>query len=260
MVPTSGELANIDPIGKIFANFNISKFSLHLCTFQGRLSKAYKPHTFWIVMLDALYQSLVIFFVAEAAYWDSDIGIWEFGTIITSSCLVTMSLHCAIEIRSWVSLATATKVWINLTFVFSPFQTILHVASIVISLSSFYVFAFFYNSVCVSCMNLPSNYWVIHMVMCDVKYYLIIALTAVLALLPRFTFRVIENTMFPSDAMKIVIQQKLNQRRGENLLVASWSRSTSDNDIGTSASSIYRYKFCLSFSGGSFSFRRVEKY
>jgi phospholipid-translocating ATPase len=53
-------------------------------------------------MLDALYQSLVIFFVAEAAYAETDIGIWEFGTTITSSCLVTMLLHCAIEVKSWV--------------------------------------------------------------------------------------------------------------------------------------------------------------
>lgn len=70
--------------------------------FQGRLGQAYKPHTFWITMLDSLYQSLVIFFVAKAAYWDTDVGIWEFGTTITTSCLVTMLLHCAIEIKSWV--------------------------------------------------------------------------------------------------------------------------------------------------------------
>lgn len=53
-------------------------------------------------MLDALYQSLVIFFVAEAAYSDSDIDMWEFGTTITTSCLITMLLHGAIEIKSWV--------------------------------------------------------------------------------------------------------------------------------------------------------------
>lgn len=54
-------------------------------------------------MLDALYQSLVIFFVAKAAFWDSDVDVWVFGTTITSSCLFTMLLHCAIEIKSWVS-------------------------------------------------------------------------------------------------------------------------------------------------------------
>lgn len=69
---------------------------------QGRLGKGYKPHTFWIVMLDALYQSLVIFFVAKATFWDSDVDVWVFGTTITSSCLFAMLLHCAIEVKSWV--------------------------------------------------------------------------------------------------------------------------------------------------------------
>lgn len=64
---------------------------------------AYRPHSFWINMLDSLYQSLVIFFVAEAAYSDSDIDMWEFGTTITTSCLITMLLHGAIEIKSWVN-------------------------------------------------------------------------------------------------------------------------------------------------------------
>ena len=30
----------------------------------GRLSTVYKPHSFWVNMADALYQSLVVFFVA----------------------------------------------------------------------------------------------------------------------------------------------------------------------------------------------------
>ena len=31
---------------------------------QGRLSQVYKPHSFWLNMADALYQSIVIFFFA----------------------------------------------------------------------------------------------------------------------------------------------------------------------------------------------------
>lgn len=53
-------------------------------------------------MLDSVYQSLVIFFVALFAYSDSHVGIWEFGTTITASCLITNLLHGAIEIKSWV--------------------------------------------------------------------------------------------------------------------------------------------------------------
>lgn len=70
--------------------------------FQGRLGVAYRPHDFWLILLDALYQSLVIFFVALCAYAESDVGIWEFGTTITASCLFANLVHCAIEIRSWV--------------------------------------------------------------------------------------------------------------------------------------------------------------
>ncbi|KFB52591.1 AGAP010026-PA-like protein [Anopheles sinensis] len=179
---------------------------------HGRRGKGYKWSTFWIVMLDAVYQSLVIFFVAKAAYWGSDVDIWVFGTTITSSCLFTMLLHCAIEIKSW---------------------TILHVLSIAISLVSFYAFAFAYNSVCVTCFGLPSNYWVIHMSMSTIQYYLITLLTAVLALLPRFTYRVVKNTLWPCEGVRVTLQYKEEKRRGENLLV-TWSRSTS-------ASSIFRY-------------------
>ncbi|XP_039446404.1 phospholipid-transporting ATPase VD isoform X2 [Culex pipiens pallens] len=176
---------------------------------HGRLGKGYKPHTFWIVMLDALYQSLVIFFVAKATFWDSDVDVWVFGTTITSSCLFAMLLHCAIEVKSW---------------------TILHVLSIAISIGSFYVFAFAYNTVCVSCFGLPSNYWVIHMSMSTIQYYLITALTAVLALLPRFIYRVLENTVFPGEGIRVTLQYKEEKRRGENLLV-TWSRSTSASSI-----------------------------
>ncbi|XP_055601300.1 phospholipid-transporting ATPase VD isoform X2 [Uranotaenia lowii] len=159
---------------------------------HGRLGKGYKPHTFWVVMLDALYQSLVIFFVAKAAFWDSDVDIWVFGTIITSACLFTMLLHCAIEVRSW---------------------TILHVLSIAISIGSFYVFAFAYSTVCVTCFGLPSNYWVIHMSMSTIQYYLITVLTAVLALLPRFMYRVLENTIWPGEAIRVTLQYKEEKRR-----------------------------------------------
>lgn len=73
-------------------------------------------------MLDALYQSLVIFFVAEAAYSDSDIDMWEFGTTITTSCLITMLLHGAIEIKSWVrshAITNSSETDNNVIFLFT---------------------------------------------------------------------------------------------------------------------------------------------
>lgn len=179
---------------------------------HGRLGKSYRPHDFWIVLMDALYQSLVLFFTAERAYWESDVGLWEFGTTVTASCLVTNLIHGAIEIRSW---------------------TILHVLSMVISLLSFYIFSFIYNSLCINCFGLPSSYWVIFRCMSSSIHWLVILLSSVVSILPRLLLISLKTSLYPDVGTNVLIQNKIAQRRGEELLV-TWSRSTS-------ASSIYRY-------------------
>ena len=85
---------------------------------HGRLSQVYKPYSFWLNMVDAMYQSLVIFYVAYGAFAGSDVGIWEFGTVICTECLVVNSLHLAVNIRAWVSAARRT--------VSMPMRTLLH--------------------------------------------------------------------------------------------------------------------------------------
>ena len=69
---------------------------------QGRLGEVYKRHSFWVNMADAVYQSLVVYLSAHGAYANSDVGIWEFGTVICTECLIVNSLHLAIETKSWV--------------------------------------------------------------------------------------------------------------------------------------------------------------
>ncbi|KAH8329082.1 hypothetical protein KR074_003510 [Drosophila pseudoananassae] len=178
---------------------------------NGRLGVAYRPHDFWVILLDALYQSLVIFFVALCAYAESGVGIWEFGTTITASCLFANLVHCAIEIRSW---------------------TVLHVLSIVISLASFYLFSIVYNSMCVNCFGLPSTYWVIFVCFGSAVHWLVILLSTVVAVLPRLLLTTVRTSLCPDDSTKVILQSKRERSRGEGLLV-TWSRSTS-------ASSIYR--------------------
>ncbi|KAH8285734.1 hypothetical protein KR018_001275 [Drosophila ironensis] len=178
---------------------------------NGRLGVAYRPHDFWLILLDALYQSLVIFFVALCAYAESDVGIWEFGTTITASCLFANLVHCAIEIRSW---------------------TVLHVISIAVSLGSFYLFSIVYNSMCVNCFGLPSTYWVIFVCFGSAVHWLVILLSTVVAVLPRLLLTTVRISLCPDDSTKVILQSKRERSRGEGLLV-TWSRSTS-------ASSIYR--------------------
>ncbi|XP_037957548.1 probable phospholipid-transporting ATPase VA isoform X2 [Teleopsis dalmanni] len=178
---------------------------------NGRLGLAYKPHDFWLILLDSLYQSLVIFFVALCSYAESDVGIWEFGTTITASCLMANLLHGAFEIRSW---------------------TILHVLSIIISFVSFYAFSIVYNSICVNCFGLPSSYWVIFHCFASAVHWLVIILSTVVAIFPRLLFSTLKTSIRPDECTKVLLQTKVQRSRGEGLLV-TWSRSTS-------ASSIYR--------------------
>lgn len=161
-------------------------------------------------MLDSLWQSLAIFFVTVKAYEGLDIGIWQFGVTIVSSCLVTMLCHFAIEVRTW---------------------TIIHIGAIVISLLSFYIFAFAFNSMCTTCLGLKNSAKTINDAMSTLLYYLIVFLTPVMALLPRFFIRTLKNTLRPSDDIVVQLEMREELKRGENLL-ASWSsRSTSKSSI-----------------------------
>ncbi|XP_052850847.1 phospholipid-transporting ATPase VD isoform X2 [Drosophila gunungcola] len=159
---------------------------------NGRLSEAYRPHDFWLILLDALYQSLVIFFVALCAYAESDVGIWEFGTTITASCLFANLVHCAIEIRSW---------------------TVLHVLSIVVSLGSFYLFSIVYNSVCVNCFGVLSTYWVIFVCFSSAVHWLVILLSTVVAVLPRLLLTTVRISLCPDDSTKVILQSKRERSR-----------------------------------------------
>ena len=87
---------------------------------RGRESHVYKPYSFWLNMVDSLYQSLVIFFVSYGAYFNSDVGLWEFGTAIITSCLCTMLIHQAVETKSWVIFLSQQNPVKQLLFVFRP--------------------------------------------------------------------------------------------------------------------------------------------
>ena len=40
----------------------------------------FQSRNFWLVICDAVWQSLVMYFIPHFAYVDSDIGIWELGS------------------------------------------------------------------------------------------------------------------------------------------------------------------------------------
>ncbi|EZA53782.1 hypothetical protein DMN91_011800 [Ooceraea biroi] len=182
---------------------------------RGRLGLVYQSHSFWLTIADALYQSIVIFFITKEVYHDSTIDIWEFGTTIMTACIFVMLLHAAIETRSW---------------------TIIHIGAIGGSLGIFFGFCLFYNAVCVNCMGLPGSFWIMEVAVTHLTYWLTVLLTSVLALMPRLVYRAIQSTVAP-DTMQIISRQiarkndnvrrqRINSQRGEVNLIAGWSRSS----------------------------------
>ncbi|KAK1791533.1 hypothetical protein P4O66_013537, partial [Electrophorus voltai] len=144
----------------------------------GQNSQAYLPSTFWLTMLDAFYQSLVCFFIPYFTYAGSDIGLFSFGSPINSSALLIILFHQVIESR--------TLTW-------------LHVAVLVGSALFYYIFCLAFSVTCVTC-NSPTNpFGIESRLMSEPLYYCVCGITVVVALLPRVLYRVLFNSICPSD-------------------------------------------------------------
>ncbi|CAH2005240.1 unnamed protein product [Acanthoscelides obtectus] len=154
---------------------------------RGRVGRVYRPYSFWITMLDALYQSTCIFFLCQRVYNDTDVGVFEFGTVATTACMFVMLMHASIEMRSW---------------------TVLHVASIVLSIGAFYVYSLIYNTYCVHCFGLPSTYWTIQIAMSRPIYWLVTFLSCVVAILPRLVYRVTQTMLCPDEVTRALVSHK----------------------------------------------------
>ncbi|XP_041115850.1 phospholipid-transporting ATPase VA-like [Polyodon spathula] len=148
---------------------------------NGHDSEEYKPHMFWMNMIDAFYQSLVCFFIPYFAYADSDVDLFTWGTPVTTLALFTILMHLGIETKTWT--------WLNW-------------ASIVFSLALFFTVALCYNASCPTCYPPSNPYWTMQRLMGDPMFYLLCALTPIVALLPRYLQRVFQGTLLPTPVQQ----------------------------------------------------------
>ncbi|XP_042867985.1 phospholipid-transporting ATPase VA-like isoform X1 [Penaeus japonicus] len=174
---------------------------------QGRESRLYKSHSFWINIVDAIYQAIVLFFFAAVLHEDSDAGMYEFGLTITHATLVAQLLHLSIETKSW---------------------TIIHVFGIVVSLLIFYGFGVLYTMTCVSCFGSPSQFGELSHAIQSPIHWLTIMLTSILAVLPRFVVRSLSCSLNPDDITQVLIENRRSKRHD---FMTSWSRSTSSSSV-----------------------------
>ncbi|KAK6304543.1 hypothetical protein J4Q44_G00251290 [Coregonus suidteri] len=156
---------------------------------SGQYSKAYLPSTFWLTMLDALYQSLVCFFVPYLAYAGSDVDMLSFGSPINASALLIILLHQVIE--------SHTLTW-------------LHALVLVGSALFYFSFTLVFSVVCVTCSPPTNPLGVDKLQMSQPLFYGVCALTTVLALLPRFLFHALRNSISPSDTLKAALMDQFN--------------------------------------------------
>ncbi|XP_028272857.1 probable phospholipid-transporting ATPase VB [Parambassis ranga] len=147
----------------------------------GQGAGQYKFSTFWVSILDAFYQSLVCFFIPYLVYMDSDIGIFTFGTPLNTVSLFTILVHLSIEIKTW---------------------TVVHWVVMFGSVALYFIVTLAYSAICVTC-NPPSNpYWILQNQMADPMFYLICIISTVVALLPRYMFHVLKNSIAPSPLVQ----------------------------------------------------------
>uniref|UniRef100_A0A8D0EVS3 Phospholipid-transporting ATPase n=1 Tax=Strix occidentalis caurina TaxID=311401 RepID=A0A8D0EVS3_STROC len=145
---------------------------------SGQNMEEYQPHMFWMNMIDAMYQSVVCFFIPYFTYYDSEVDIFSWGTPITTIALFTIILHLAIETKTW---------------------TFLHWSSCIFSILLFFFVALVYNASCPVC-HPPSNpYWTMERLMGDPMFYFTCIVSPVVALLPRFLYRTLQGTLFPTQ-------------------------------------------------------------
>uniref|UniRef100_A0A8R1E4I9 Phospholipid-transporting ATPase n=2 Tax=Caenorhabditis japonica TaxID=281687 RepID=A0A8R1E4I9_CAEJA len=68
---------------------------------QGRLGKRYRWYSFWINIIDAIWQSLVVFFVCYLTYQNTDVDMWTFGHLLVTQLTIVNTFHLALFVQYW---------------------------------------------------------------------------------------------------------------------------------------------------------------
>uniref|UniRef100_A0A915HGC0 P-type ATPase C-terminal domain-containing protein n=2 Tax=Romanomermis culicivorax TaxID=13658 RepID=A0A915HGC0_ROMCU len=131
---------------------------------QGSNGQLYRSNSFWLNMLDALWQGLIVFFIPFLIFYQTEVQIWSFGFFITSCLVIVNQLHLALQVESW---------------------TVPLALSIFLSIGAFYSFSLLYNGICRTCCSSDAPYYVAQNAMQRPDYWLCIILVTVVALFPR---------------------------------------------------------------------------
>ncbi|XP_062991166.1 phospholipid-transporting ATPase VD-like [Elgaria multicarinata webbii] len=163
----------------------------------GQRNEPYVRSAFAGNIADAFYQSFVCFFIPYFTFLNSDIDIYSFGNVMNTSMFFIITLHLIIESK--------TLNWI-------------HWVVLAGSVLLFFVINGTFGATCILC-NPPANpYWIMERQMSNPVVYLIFFITVIVALLPRFMFRVIQSTVFPHPLVEARQLEGMALKGGKGLL------------------------------------------
>lgn len=130
---------------------------------------------YWINILDAVWQSAVIFFIAYLSYQtESYIDVSSFGFSIAFCMIVTSLIH--------VLLQTSRVDWSI-------------ISSIAFSFLVFLGFTLIFDVTCVDCLQGESPYQVSYQTLRQGRFWFTSIFTIVTAMLPRFAVKCVYNTL-----------------------------------------------------------------
>uniref|UniRef100_A0A2P2MSF1 Phospholipid-transporting ATPase n=1 Tax=Rhizophora mucronata TaxID=61149 RepID=A0A2P2MSF1_RHIMU len=139
----------------------------------GHRQEAYNMQLFWITMADTLWQSIGLFVIPVLIYAESTIDIWSMGSLWTIAVVILVNIHLAVDIQRWVYI-THVAVW----------------GSVIITYACMVV---------LDSIPIFPNYGTIYHLAKSPTYWLTIVLIIVVSLLPRFLFKIVYQTFWPSD-------------------------------------------------------------
>ncbi|KIH60812.1 IC domain protein, HAD ATPase, P-type family [Ancylostoma duodenale] len=113
---------------------------------QGRLGKKYRWYSFWLNMLDAIWQSAVVYWICHFTYINTDCDMWTFGVVLCAQLLLVNTFHLALLLQYWVCFRPGAVLdFLDYADHRNSFQTWPMFLSMFLSVVSFFVCALFYN-------------------------------------------------------------------------------------------------------------------
>ncbi|CAG8454936.1 14685_t:CDS:1 [Funneliformis caledonium] len=162
---------------------------------RGILQEDFTKSKFWLYVLDAIYQSIVCFFIPFGLfqYGSSHVtgltnnGLDDLGTLVAGAVVVTTNLYVGLNIMNWSWLAFVV---------------------ICISILSFYIWVEFYSiwaSIGFFRMDL--------ILFSEIDFWLGILLATFISILPRFTVKYLHKSYWPTDTDIIREKVKLSKQK-----------------------------------------------